>query len=148
MLYRSRWMLLALIIAALSLAGCSDKDGYVKIESAHTEHEAGEEFTLVTFTEKAVERIGVETGEVREIPVSRSHGDKRKVVPYASLLYDPYGKTWVYISPKPFNYVRRPVEVDYIEGDLVVLLDGPPVGTVVVTTGTAEVYGTEFKVGH
>jgi len=25
---------------------------------------------------------------------------------------------------------------------------GPPVGTTVVTVGVAELYGTEFKVGH
>jgi hypothetical protein len=40
------------------------------------------------------------------------------------------------------------VEVDYIEGDTVVLNDGPAPGTVVASVGVAELYGTEFAVGH
>jgi hypothetical protein len=31
---------------------------------------------------------------------------------------------------------------------MAILKDGPPAGTVVASVGVAELYGTEFKVGH
>jgi hypothetical protein len=75
-------------------------------------------------------------------------GTLRKVVPHSSLIYGAHGETWVYTSPEPLSYVRHPVSVDYIEGDLAVLSDGPPAGTDVVSVGVAELFGTEFEVGH
>ena len=35
-----------------------------------------------------------------------------------------------------------------IDGDVAVLSSGPPVGTRIVTVGVAELFGTEFGVGH
>lgn len=75
-------------------------------------------------------------------------GKKRKVVPYSALIYDPNGDTWVYTSPTPRTFVRQEVEVDYIEGHMAVLDEGPPTGTVIAVVGVAELYGAEFKVGH
>ena len=75
-------------------------------------------------------------------------GTLRKVVPHSSLIYGAHGETWVYTSPEPLTYVRHPVSVDYVQGDLAVLSDGPPAGTEVVSVGVAELYGTEFEVGH
>jgi hypothetical protein len=74
-------------------------------------------------------------------------GAVRKVVPYASLLYDINGDTWIYTSPEPLVFVRHPVHVDYIDNDWAVLNEGPPAGTAVVAVGIAELYGTEFKIG-
>jgi multidrug efflux pump subunit AcrA (membrane-fusion protein) len=71
---------------------------------------------------------------------------RRNVVPYAALIYDPEGKTYVYTSPKPLEYLREEVKVDRIEGDRVLVSRGPPAGTEVVTVGAAEVYGTELEV--
>jgi len=82
-----------------------------------------------------------------ELPLSAST-TKRKVVPYSALIYDPHGQTWVYTGPKPRTFVRHKVEVDYIQGHVAVLKDGPPTGTVVASVGVAELYGTEFKLGH
>jgi hypothetical protein len=82
-----------------------------------------------------------------ELPLSVG-ATKRKVVPYSALIYDPHGQTWVYTGPKPRTFVRHKVEVDYIQGHVAVLKDGPPTGTVVASVGVAELYGTEFKLGH
>jgi hypothetical protein len=71
----------------------------------------------------------------------------RKVVPYASLLYDIKGDTWIYTSPEQLVFVRHPVQVDYIDNGWAVLNEGPPAGTAVVAVGVAELYGTEFKIG-
>jgi multidrug efflux pump subunit AcrA (membrane-fusion protein) len=87
----------------------------------------------------AGQRVGV------ELALSTTH---RRVVPYSSVIYDEHGNTWVYTSPEHLNYVRAPITIDYIEGDVAVLKDGPPAGTKVVSVGAIEIYGTEFEVGH
>jgi hypothetical protein len=68
-------------------------------------------------------------------------------VPYAALLYEPGGETWVYTSPGEHAFVRAPVEVDRIDGGLATLRSGPPVGTPVVIVGVAELYGAELGIG-
>lgn len=74
------------------------------------------------------------------------NGVKRIVIPYAAVVYTPLGDTWVYTNPEPLVYVRRPIVVDYIAGDLAYLTVGPPTGTRVVTVGSAELYGAETGV--
>ena len=81
-----------------------------------------------------------------ELPLAGSEA-LRKVIPYAAVIYDLHGETWVYTNPEPLVFVRHPIHVDYIEGDLAVLLEGPPAGTEVATVGVAELLGTEFGVG-
>jgi hypothetical protein len=120
------------------MAGCTE----VETESA-TGYEpstlepvkGNEDLKRVTFTAEGAKRVDLQTASVR-----------RNVVPYAALLYDPEGKTYVYTSPKPLEYLREEVKVDRIEGDRVLLSRGPPAGTRVVTVGAAEVYGTELEV--
>ena len=50
------------------------------------------------------------------------------------------------MSPKPLVFVREPIDVEHVVGARVVLRDGPPAGTTVVTTGAPEVYSAEFGV--
>ena len=148
MQYLNPWLVLVLIIAGLQLPACQQHSS-----THHFEHPAkvelieGSELSRVTLTEKAAQRIDLKTDQVREATVKRS-ATKRRVVPYSSLIYDPNGQTWVYTSAKPLTFVRHKVEVDYIEGDVAVLNDGPPTGTVVASVGVAELYGTEYEVGH
>ena len=144
----SRSAVLVLILVGLHFTSCGrDSQKQPKVEPAQVEHVEGSELSRVTLTEKAIERLGIQTAPVRESHVSRSESP-RKVVPYASVLYDAHGKTWVYKSPEPRLFVRHSIDVDYIEGDLAILSDGPPAGTDVVTVGVAELYGTEFEIGH
>jgi hypothetical protein len=75
-------------------------------------------------------------------------GTQRKIVPYVAVMYGPHGETWVYTSPEPLTFIRHPIAIDYIQEDRVVLSDGPPSGTKIVTVGVAELYGTEYGVGH
>jgi hypothetical protein len=96
----------------------------------------------ITLTLKAAERLGIQIDEVRADPSGRL------IVPYASVLYDLAGKTWVYISAAPLTFVRGAVEIDTIKGDNVYLSDGPPVGTKVLAAGVPQVFGTEVRVGH
>jgi multidrug efflux pump subunit AcrA (membrane-fusion protein) len=124
--------------AALPVAGCTEVEtetatGY---EPSTLEPVKGnKDVQRVTFTEEGARRVDLQTASVR-----------RNVVPYAALIYDPEGKTYVYTSPKPLEYLRKEVKVDRIEGDRVLVSRGPPAGTEVVTVGAAEVYGTELEV--
>jgi hypothetical protein len=95
-----------------------------------------------------MERLGVETAVVREEMLKHSEATKCKIVPYSAVIYDPHGLTWVYTRLQPRTFVRHQIDVDYIEGDIVVLNDGPPVGAVVATVGVAELYGTELATRH
>jgi hypothetical protein len=143
----NRWMVMVLLIlAALSLAACSQASAVTasKIEPAQVEKIEGTELNRVTLTEKAAQRLDIQTAPVREESVD---GTQRLVVPYAAVIYDLEGATWAYISSAPLTYVREPITVDYIEGDMAVLVDGPVAGTEVVTVGVAELYGADTGIG-
>ena len=64
------------------------------------------------------------------------------------MLYDPDGATFTYTSPEPLVFVRAPITIDRIEGDVAYLTEGPATGTSVVTVGAAELFGTELGVDH
>lgn len=142
-------VLCAMSISSLVLVGCGRSGPEVAHadEPAHVEHIDGTDLSRVTLTEKAIERIDLQTAEVTARVMSRS-SEPVPCVPYSALIYDPDGRTWVYTSDQPRSFVRAEVVVDYIEGDLAVLASGPEVGTVVASVGVAELYGTEFEVGH
>ncbi|HEX6867287.1 MAG TPA: hypothetical protein VF119_00710, partial [Candidatus Limnocylindrales bacterium] len=60
---------------------------------------------------------------------------------------DPEGATWAYTNPEGLLFVRAPISVERIVGDLAILSEGPPAGTLVVTVGGAELWGAEHGVG-
>ncbi len=137
-----------LILTGLPLAACTHDSGvHEKVEPAHVVHIEGTELSRLTLTPKAMERLDIQTTFVQEAQVTRSPSP-RKVVPYAAVLYDAYGKTWVYTRTEAQSFVRARIVVDYIEGNVAVLSDGPPIGTEIVTVGGAELLGTEFEIGH
>jgi hypothetical protein len=152
-------MAVVTIAAGLVLAGYGRNPAVLHakekevVQAKEKEHPAkvekieGSDLSRVILTAKAMQRLDLKTDEVREQRVPRS-ASPRRVVPYSSLIYDPKGQTWVYTSPQPGTFVRHRVDVDFIDGDLVVLKDGPPKGTVIAAVGVAELYGTEFGVGH
>jgi hypothetical protein len=101
----------------------------------------GSKLKQLTLTEKAAKRLDIQTGEVAE-------GSGKLTAPYASVVYDPGGETWVYTVPKPLTYVRQKVVIETISGEKAYLKSGPTPGTAVVTVGVAELYGTEKGLGH
>jgi len=70
------------------------------------------------------------------------------LVPFSAILYDIHGGAWVYEQLEQHVYARRRVSVEYVDGDDAVLVTGPDPGRMVVTDGAAELFGTEFGVGH
>jgi hypothetical protein len=137
-----RLLAAALVAAAVPLSGCAEVG---EGESAHYEPakvtpiKGAGDFKRVEFTAEGARRIGLQTESI-----SRSRA--RRVAPYGALIYDAKGGTYVYTATGPRTFVRRAVKVDRIEGGRVLLSAGPPVGTQVVTTGAAEVYGAELEI--
>lgn len=134
-----------LIFSCLQFWTCSNsKDEHKTEHPAEVEEIEGTDLTTITLTEKAIERIGLQTTAV----ISEHSSPVRLVVPYSAIIYDSKGQTWVYTSPQERTFVRHKIDVDYIDGNKVYLTNGPPEGTLVAKVGVAELYGTEFKVGH
>lgn len=95
----------------------------------------------VVLVSTAAKRLDIATTRVSRVVVN---GKPRTVIPYEGVLYDANGATWTYTSPKPLEFVRHDIRVDDIRGDRAVLSAGPPVGTVVVKVGSAELWGIEY----
>jgi hypothetical protein len=143
---KNRWHIVLLVfVATVFLAACSGVVAEaVKIEPAMVEAIDGSEFQKLTLTDRAVERLAIETHPVEEMQMN---GAKAMTVPYAAIIYGLNGETWVYTQTAVGTYVREAITVDYIQDGMVVLIDGPPMGTEVVTVGVAELYGTDTGVG-
>ena len=127
---------LALLVLLLVDPTSETVEGTTGNGPAKVEAIEGSEFSRLTLTEKATERLGIQVAEVAD-----------NAIPYGALLYDLDGSTFVYTNPEPLAFVRAPVVVDRIEGDQVILVEGPPAGTAVVTVGGAELIGIEFGLG-
>ena len=131
------------ISAGLFATACSDSSDYVYVDPATVE-EAGTDLWEVTLTERAAQRTGLETVEVTMQTVD---GADRLTIPYSAVMYHYDGSEWTYTVPAPLTYLRAPIEIDYIDGDLAVLNSGPDEGTEIVSVGAAELYGVEFGIG-
>jgi hypothetical protein len=138
---------LVLIAAGLSLSACGEASTGYDYETASHHDPAklepikGTDVQRVIFDAVAAKRVDLQTAPILQ-------NGEGKIMPYDALILDPEGNTYAYTAPEPLTYVRKEVEVDRVDGDSVVLSDGPPAGTKVVTVGAAEVYGTEFEVAH
>ncbi|MGH8897066.1 MAG: hypothetical protein ACRDZ4_08610 [Egibacteraceae bacterium] len=139
-------MAMVLVIAGLTLSACTQVStaSGSKIQAATVESIEGTSLHRVTLTAKAAKRLDIQTVPVRDAEIG---GTQRKVIPYAAVIYRADGSTWTYTSPQPLVFIRRPIMIDRIEGDMAILWDGPPSGTEVVTVGAAELFGTESGVG-
>jgi hypothetical protein len=139
---RHRWFLPGLAVAALAFGACGGGPTAAepKAEAITIQEDAATGLKTLTLSQKAAERLGVET-----VPVAASGAQLS--IPYGAVVYDAQGKTWTYITESPLTYKRAEITVAEIDGDVARITAGPPSGTLVVTTGAAELYGAEIGVG-
>ena len=131
-----------LVVAGLSLSACNEieEETAAGYEPATLESVKGrDDVKRVTVTAEGARRIGLKTAKVARTA-------EREVVPYAALIYDAEGDTYVYKRSGPLSFLRVEVEVVRVDGDQALLSEGPPVGTAVVTVGAAEVHGAELEI--
>jgi hypothetical protein len=139
-------IVLVLAIAGLSFASQPEvSTTATTITADKVEEVAGTDLHRITLTEKAADRLDIQTEPVQTAVVA---GQPRTLIPYAAVLYDAAGATWTYTNPEPLVFVRHAITVERIDDEDAVLTAGPPAGAEVVTVGGAELYGSEYGVGH
>jgi hypothetical protein len=146
------WTIAATIIAGVSAFGIyqgvasSEASAELPAASEPVIVEAiGEtEFSRLILSPSAIKRLDLQTALVRSANVD---GSQRIVVPYAAVLYDPDGATWVYKTSQPRTFIRHPITIDHVAGTRAVLKKGPSAGTRVATVGAQELFGAEHGVG-
>lgn len=154
----SRGLALGLLVASLGLAACSGAaasapPGATSSAAATTlpvrlEAVPGKAVKKVMLTERAAERIGIETIAVAPAPAGAAA--PATVVPYSAVVYDSNGQAWVYTVSAPLTCVREGVVVSTVggaQGTDAVLSSGPPAGGTVVVRGVIELYGAELGIG-
>jgi hypothetical protein len=121
------------------LAGCSDDGSSSNAVAPATIETVGQD-KRITLTAEAARRIALET-----TAITTQGGTS--TIPYSAVVYDASGSTWAYTTAGPLVFVRSPIEVERIEGEVAVLSRSPAAGTEVVTVGAAMLYGVETGVG-
>lgn len=146
---RVHLFLVVLAVAlALQLTGCARSPEAAgggaaeEVLPATIQHMDGPQPTQITLTEDAARRIDIHTDVVQ---IQTVGANEETVIPYASILYDTEGHTWIYTSTQALTYVRTPVTVRTIRGDDAVIEPGLASGTAVVTVGAEELFGSETE---
>jgi multidrug efflux pump subunit AcrA (membrane-fusion protein) len=65
-------------------------------------------------------------------------------LPWSAVIHDIYGGQWVYEQTGERQFVRRRVDIGWIDGDWAAVTRGARPGMKVVAAGAAEIAGTEF----
>lgn len=137
------------VLAAALLGSCAQPStvatGAEEPEPAHVEAVGEDGVHRITLEDRAVARLGLETGTVTTRVVD---GRETLLVAHSAVVYDPDGVAWAYTETDTLTYERARLEVERVVGDDAHLESGPPAGTEVVTVGAAELYGAEHDVGH
>jgi hypothetical protein len=146
---RGRWLAAVIavgMVGGISVSGCGRGGGDSEIGGdpasvAAIDGPGG--LHSIQLSPDAASRIGLKTDKVRPLAAGQVGGAGLLVVDMAAVLYDQDGATWVYGQTEPLTFQRMPVVVSRVDGNLAVLLSGPPVGTAVATLGAAELRGSE-----
>jgi hypothetical protein len=104
---------------------------------------AGSQIPRLQLTGAAVQRLGIAT---QPVLAAAAGTGAREVIPYPAVVYDTDGSTWTFVNTAARTYVRQPVTITTISGNVALLSAGPPVGARVVTVGSAELLGTEYNI--
>jgi hypothetical protein len=143
------WAVAILLLLALvgwaRTAGHGEETEVEHVSPGTVEHVEGSDISVVTLTPAGAEKIGLEQAQVRRV----GHAAGTLAVPHEALIHDADGTIWVYVAAgDPLRFRREAVEVATVDGGQAILSSGPAVGTSVAGAGAAELYGTEFEVGH
>jgi hypothetical protein len=126
--------------AAAILAGCASA-APAEAPPALIKPVAGSQIPQLQLTERAIQRLGIQTQ-----PVEQGATTAQEDIPYSAVVYDTDGSTWTYVNIAARTYERKPVTVTGIDGEVAQLSAGPPAGVAVVTVGAAELLGTEYNI--
>ena len=142
-MHRIRWIAAIALVLPLLLMGCGGGSDASEEASgpATVELIEGTDVSRITLTEKAAQRLDIQTATV----TAKAAG---KVIPYSAVLYSPTGETWTYVGSGPTTFAREAIVVERIVGNKAFLSKGPAAGAKVATVGVAELYGAELGLGQ
>jgi hypothetical protein len=145
----SLWAVVAAIVAALGIwafqsVGPAESATSGGGKAVTIEKIEGTDLSKLTLEERAVQRLDIQLADVTEQQID---GATKLVVPFSAVYYDANGNAWVYTNTEGYSYVRAPMTIERIEGDIAILSSGPAVGTKIVSVGAALLFGAEFGVG-
>ncbi len=83
-------------------------------------------------------------GERVSVRLATRLSGKSRTIPWSAVVHDINGGQWVYEQTAPQVFVRRRVQIEHVSEGRAVLRDGPAEGTLIVTAGAIELFGTEF----
>ena len=131
---------LAVLASGLVLGACSEVASNLR---------ENQPYKVIGPEDAPIKTVQMEDATAALLPVEttsvRRKGN-RKVVPHDAVIYNPDGDVFVYTKPKAQTYRRAPIEVIRVHGNEALLSDGPPAGTTIVTTGSAELLATEYEI--
>ncbi|MEU0404300.1 efflux RND transporter permease subunit [Streptomyces sp. NPDC006197] len=140
-----------LLAGGASLSACADPQSSAAPAAEHSEEPPAEieeveegKIPHLTLAEDTVHRIHLTTEPLRQAPLDGA-GPPQTLIPLKAVVYDPEGKTFAFTNPKPFVYLRTPVELGRFGKDDAVVKSGLTAGTPVVTVGAAELLGIEYE---
>ena len=131
----------AALAIALILTACGGEAATIELEPPATKVKIeGTDRYVVHVTEKAAERLDINTTEVTET-------EQGLAVPSAAVILDPTGTFWVYVTDEPLAYYREEIGPVRQEDGWAYYTEGPESGTTVVIEAVPELYGEETGVG-
>jgi hypothetical protein len=155
----------AALLAGGIIAGCgSSREPSIPI-SARLVGATGSSPGQIILSQLGKDHIGLQTARAQAVPVPppvvtttvvagvkhttstpAPRPSASVIVPYSALVYDPTGKTYVFMQRSPLTFVEVPATVDKIAGDAAYLASGPKAGAAIVTVGAEELYGVQTGV--
>jgi hypothetical protein len=135
--------ILAVVAGAAALAGCGSSAEPSIPPSSKLVPVRGNPAGEIVLTAQGAQHLGLQTATVRGVPAA---GAATTVIPFASVVYAPSGKTYAFIRTGPLTFAEVPITIDHISGDSVYLVKGPRAGAKVVTVGAEELFGVQTGV--
>jgi hypothetical protein len=141
----ARWLTAGWLSAsALGLAACGGAPAPDLAPPAKVVAVAGSSIPRLELTSDAVRRLGIQTQPTAA--AAPETAGATEVIPYPAVVYGTDGSSWTYVKIANDAYLRQPITVTVIRGDVALLSAGPPVGAQVVTVGSAELLGIEYNI--
>ncbi|MGW1508332.1 efflux RND transporter permease subunit [Streptomyces sp. NPDC002394] len=140
-----------LLAGGTGLSACANSDNSSASAAEHNEQPPAEiekvpegRIPHLTLAEDTAKRIHITTEPLRQAPLDGT-GPPRTLIPLKAVVYDQEGKTFAFTNPKPYVYLRTPVQLGQFGEHDAVVRSGLARGTHVVTVGAAELLGIEYE---
>jgi hypothetical protein len=128
----------ALLPAACAGAGPGDEEEVALVQTKLKDLKGHPGHHIITFT-----KLGAERADVATTKVTRAGGHNE--LPYAALLYNADGSTFVYTATGPLTYQYTPIHLLKVVDTRIQFSNGPKPGTPVVTSGVPQVHGADIQ---